>query len=109
MRRAYLARIVGDVKLTRKLRVAVDCGNGVAGELAPELLRRLGCEVQELYCDIDGTFPNHHPDPAHPENLQDLIAAVKKTSSTSVSPSTATATASASSRRTATSSGPTAS
>ena len=107
--RAYLARIVGDVKLTRKLRVAVDCGNGVAGELAPELLRQLGCEVQELYCEIDGTFPNHHPDPAHPENLKDLIAAVKKTSSTSVSPSTATATASASSRRTATSSGPTAS
>ena len=78
VRGAYLARITGDVKLTRKLRVAVDCGNGVAGELAPELLRRLGCEVQELYCDIDGTFPNHHPDPAHPENLQDLIAAVKK-------------------------------
>ena len=76
--RAYLARVVGDVKLTRKLRVAVDCGNGVAGELAPALLRQLGCEVQELYCDIDGTFPNHHPDPAHPENLQDLIAAVKK-------------------------------
>ena len=78
VRADYLARITGDVKLARKLRVAVDCGNGVAGELAPELLRRLGCEVQELYCEIDGTFPNHHPDPAHPENLQDLIAAVKK-------------------------------
>ena len=78
VRADYLARITGDVKLARKLRVAVDCGNGVAGELAPELLRRLGCEVQELYCEIDGTFPNHHPDPAHPENLRDLIAAVKK-------------------------------
>ncbi len=78
VRADYLARITGDVKLARKLRVAVDCGNGVAGELVPELLRQLGCEVQELYCDIDGTFPNHHPDPAHPENLQDLIAAVKK-------------------------------
>ncbi len=78
VREVYLARITSDVKLARKLRVAVDCGNGVAGELAPELLRRLGCEVQELYCEIDGTFPNHHPDPAHPENLQDLIAAVKK-------------------------------
>ncbi len=78
VREVYLARITSDVKLARKLRIAVDCGNGVAGELAPELLRRLGCEVQELYCDIDGTFPNHHPDPAHPENLTDLIAAVKK-------------------------------
>ncbi len=78
VREVYLARITSDVKLARKLRVAVDCGNGVAGELAPELLRRLGCEVQELYCEIDGTFPNHHPDPAHPENLTDLIAAVKK-------------------------------
>jgi phosphomannomutase/phosphoglucomutase len=75
---SYLDRITGDVKLARPLRVAVDCGNGVAGELAPELLKRLGCEVHELYCEIDGTFPNHHPDPAHPENLQDLIAAVRK-------------------------------
>ncbi len=78
VRAAYLARVTGDIKLARKLRVAVDCGNGVAGELAPKLMRSLGCEVQELYCEIDGTFPNHHPDPAHPENLQDLIAAVKQ-------------------------------
>ncbi len=78
VRAAYLARVTGDVKLARTLRVAVDCGNGVAGELAPKLMRSLGCEVQELYCEIDGTFPNHHPDPAHPENLQDLIAAVKQ-------------------------------
>jgi phosphomannomutase/phosphoglucomutase len=75
---AYLTRIAEDVKLTRPLRLAVDCGNGVAGELAPQLMKRLGCEVQELYCEIDGTFPNHHPDPAHPENLRDLIAAVRK-------------------------------
>ncbi len=73
---AYLRRILDDVTLTRSLRVVVDCGNGVAGELAPRLLRELGCEVHELYCDIDGTFPNHHPDPADPENLQELIARV---------------------------------
>lgn len=73
----YLQRIVGDVKLSRPLRIAVDAGNGVAGELGPELLRRLGCEVTPLFCDIDGDFPNHHPDPAHPENLQDLIRAVQ--------------------------------
>ncbi len=78
VRQAYLERITGDIKLGRMLRIAVDCGNGVAGELAPALMKRLGCEVQELYCEIDGTFPNHHPDPAHPENLQDLIAAVRK-------------------------------
>ena len=76
VREPYLQRIVSDVKLARKLRVAVDCGNGVAGEMAPELLRRLGCEVTELFCEIDGRFPNHHPDPAHPENLEDLIHTV---------------------------------
>jgi phosphomannomutase/phosphoglucomutase len=78
VREAYLARIASDVKLTRKLRVAVDCGNGVAGELAPQLFKRLGCEVTELYCQVDGTFPNHHPDPAKPENLKDLIAEVTR-------------------------------
>jgi len=56
----------------------VDCGNGVAGELAPQLLKNLGCDVTELYCKIDGTFPNHHPDPSKPENLADLIAEVNK-------------------------------
>ncbi len=74
---AYLDRIVGDVKLSRLMRVAIDCGNGSPGAFAPKLFRRLGCEVQELYCDVDGTFPNHHPDPSKPENLEDLIAAVK--------------------------------
>lgn len=73
----YLQRIVGDVRLARPLRVAVDAGNGVAGELGPALLQRLGCEVVPLFCEIDGDFPNHHPDPAHPENLQDLIRAVQ--------------------------------
>jgi phosphomannomutase/phosphoglucomutase len=75
---AYLARIAGDVKLARPMRIAVDCGNGVAGMAAPQLYRRLGCEVQELYCEVDGRFPNHHPDPSRPENLADLIAAVKE-------------------------------
>ncbi len=78
VRAAYLDRIADDVKLARRLRVAVDCGNGVAGELAPQLLRRLGCELTELYCEIDGSFPHHHPDPAHPENLADLIDAVRR-------------------------------
>ena len=77
-RGAYLDRITGDVKLARKLRVAVDCGNGVAGEIAPALLRRLGCETTELYCKTDGRFPNHHPDPSKPENLKDLIAEINQ-------------------------------
>jgi len=74
---AYVERIVGDVKLARPMRIAVDCGNGVAGMIAPRLFRALGCEVEELYCDVDGDFPNHHPDPSHLENLVDLIARLK--------------------------------
>ena len=74
---AYLARIVGDVKLARPMKIAIDCGNGVAGSLAPELFRRLGCEVTGLFCEVDGTFPNHHPDPSQPANLADLIAALE--------------------------------
>jgi phosphomannomutase/phosphoglucomutase len=69
----YLDRITSDVKLARPMKIAMDAGNGVAGGLAPELYRRLGCEVTELFCEVDGNFPNHHPDPAEPENLQDLI------------------------------------
>jgi phosphomannomutase/phosphoglucomutase len=76
---AYIARIVGDVKLARPMKIAVDCGNGVAGAFAPRLYRALGCEVIELFCEVDGTFPNHHPDPAHPENLQDLIRCLRET------------------------------
>ena len=75
----YMARIVGDIRPSRPLHIAVDCGNGVAGAYAPALFRRLGCQVTELFCEVDGTFPNHHPDPAHPENLDDLIAALKRT------------------------------
>jgi phosphomannomutase / phosphoglucomutase len=70
---AYLDRIVGDLKLARPLKIAVDCGNGVAGAFAPELYRRLGCTVVPLFCDVDGHFPNHHPDPSQPGNLRDLI------------------------------------
>jgi phosphomannomutase/phosphoglucomutase len=73
VREAYLARIVGGVTLARPMRIAIDCGNGAAGAFAPELYRRLGCEVRELYCEVDGTFPNHHPDPSVPENLADLV------------------------------------
>lgn len=72
----YLGRILADVRLTRPLRVVVDCGNGVAGGIAPRLLRELGCEVHELFCEVDGSFPNHHPDPADPANLQTLIEKV---------------------------------
>src|SRR6185295_11489314 len=74
---AYVDRITSDVKLARKMSIAVDCGNGVAGMLAPRLYRALGCEVEELYCEVDGHFPNHHPDPSVPKNLQELIRTVK--------------------------------
>jgi phosphomannomutase/phosphoglucomutase len=77
IRAAYIERIVGDVKIARPIKIAVDCGNGVAGAFAGDLFRGMGCEVIELFCEVDGHFPNHHPDPAHPENLQDLIAALK--------------------------------
>ncbi|RIQ16788.1 phosphomannomutase/phosphoglucomutase [Bordetella avium] len=70
---AYIERIVSDIKLARPMKIAIDCGNGVAGAVAPELFRALGCEVTELFCEVDGNFPNHHPDPADPHNLQDLI------------------------------------
>jgi phosphomannomutase/phosphoglucomutase len=70
---AYVDRIVQDVKLARPMKIVVDCGNGVAGAYAPELFRRMGCTVTELFCDVDGNFPNHHPDPSQPKNLQDVI------------------------------------
>lgn len=73
---AYVAKVSGDVKLKRPMKIAVDAGNGVAGEVGPMVLKAIGCELVELFTDIDGNFPNHHPDPAHPENLQDLIKAV---------------------------------
>ncbi|MDT8282887.1 MAG: phosphomannomutase/phosphoglucomutase [Gammaproteobacteria bacterium] len=68
----YLDTIVNDIKLEKPLNIAVDCGNGVAGVLATELFTRLGCNVTELFCDVDGNFPNHHPDPSKPENLIDM-------------------------------------
>ena len=74
---AYRERIVGDVKLARPLKIVVDCGNGIAGASAPAIFRALGCEVIELFSEVDGNFPNHHPDPSKPENLRDLIEALK--------------------------------
>ena len=74
---AYTDRIVGDIKLARPIKIAVDSGNGVAGASAPQILRAIGCEVTELYSEVDGNFPNHHPDPSKPENLHDLIAALQ--------------------------------
>jgi phosphomannomutase/phosphoglucomutase len=76
--RQYLDTILNDIAVAAPLKVVVDAGNGVAGRLAPELIEELGCEVIPLYCEVDGTFPNHHPDPSKPENLQDLITAVKE-------------------------------
>lgn len=73
----YVQRILDDVKLDRPLKIAVDCGNGVAGVVAGELFRKLGCEVTELFCDVDGSFPNHHPDPSKLENLQDLCNTIE--------------------------------
>lgn len=75
----YRDRIVGDVKLARPMKIVVDSGNGVAGASAPAILRALGCDVRELHSAVDGTFPNHHPDPSKPENLRDVIQALRTT------------------------------
>ncbi|MEW8255555.1 MAG: phosphomannomutase/phosphoglucomutase [Candidatus Thiodiazotropha taylori] len=72
----YIERVVSDVRMGQSLKVVVDCGNGAASVVAPELYRQLGCEVVELYCDVDGDFPNHHPDPGDPSNMADLQKAV---------------------------------
>jgi phosphomannomutase/phosphoglucomutase len=82
VRGAYLERILADIKLARPMKIVIDAGNGVAGGIAPELFKKLGCELNastELFCEVDGTFPNHHPDPSKPENLQDVITALKNT------------------------------
>jgi phosphomannomutase/phosphomannomutase/phosphoglucomutase len=76
---AYVDDIASKVDLAKPLKVVVDAGNGIAGAYAPEALRAIGCEVIELYCEVDGSFPNHHPDPAKPKNLEDMIAKVKET------------------------------
>jgi phosphomannomutase / phosphoglucomutase len=78
VRADYLDRILSDVKLSRPMRIVIDCGNGVAGATAGELYKRLGCQVVELYCEVDGRFPNHHPDPSRPANLAVLIETVRK-------------------------------
>ncbi len=75
---AYLERIASDVKLARPMTVAVDCGNGSPGAFAPKLYRKLGCQVIELFCEVDGTFPNHHPDPSKPGNLKDLTRELRE-------------------------------
>ncbi len=74
---SYLERIAKDVRLARPMKIAVDCGNGAPGAYAPRLYRMLGCTVKELYCEVDGNFPNHHPDPSHLENLNDLVLELK--------------------------------
>ena len=73
----YIGTLCEDIQITRSMKIVLDCGNGVAGELAPVLFKNLGCEVIELFCEVDGNFPNHHPDPSKPENLAELISAVK--------------------------------
>ncbi|HXS73813.1 MAG TPA: phosphomannomutase/phosphoglucomutase [Rhodanobacteraceae bacterium] len=75
----YVQRIAGDIQTGRSLKVVVDCGNGIPGAIAPEVIHAIGCEVTPLYCEVDGNFPNHHPDPSEPANLADLILMVKKT------------------------------
>ena len=74
----YIEEVVSDIKPKRKLKLVIDCGNGVAGATAPTLFRKLGCEVIDLFSEVDGNFPNHHPDPSQIENLKDLIQAVKE-------------------------------
>ncbi|MBO9716245.1 MAG: phosphomannomutase/phosphoglucomutase [Pseudoxanthomonas sp.] len=74
----YVRRIADDVQLERPLKVVVDAGNGVAGEIAPRLLEAIGAEAIPLYCEVDGNFPNHHPDPSEPHNLEDLVQMVKR-------------------------------
>ncbi len=76
---AYVARITGDIKLQRPLKIVVDSGNGIAGASAPAIYRAIGCEVIELFSEVDGNFPNHHPDPSKPDNLKDLIQALQTT------------------------------
>ena len=76
---AYRERIVGDIRLARPMKLVVDCGNGVAGASAPGIFRAIGCEVVELFSEVDGRFPHHHPDPSKPENLRDLTAALQRT------------------------------
>jgi phosphomannomutase/phosphoglucomutase len=79
VREAYITRILSDIKLARPMKIVLDCGNGVGGNTAPKLYKELGCELVELFTEVDGNFPNHHPDPSKPENLQDVIHALQTT------------------------------
>lgn len=74
---AYIERVASDVQVQRRLKVVINAGNGVAGALAPQVLEEIGCDVIPLFCEVDGTFPNHHPDPSDPKNLKDLMAMVR--------------------------------
>jgi phosphomannomutase/phosphoglucomutase len=78
VRAPYIERITGDIQVERRLKVVLDAGNGIAGAIAPQVLEGIGCDVMPLHCDVDGSFPAHHPDPSDPHNLQDLIVAVKQ-------------------------------
>jgi phosphomannomutase len=98
---AYRDRIVSGIKLERPLKIVIDSGNGIAGASAPAIFRALGCEVTELFSEVDGNFPNHHPDPSKPENLQDLIKALQSGDAELGLALTATATGWASLPRTA--------
>ncbi|MET3373104.1 phosphomannomutase [Variovorax boronicumulans] len=75
---AYVQRIVGGIKLARPMKIVVDSGNGIAGATAPAIFRAIGCDVVELFSEVDGNFPNHHPDPSKPDNLRDLMAELAK-------------------------------
>lgn len=77
IRKDYISKVVQDINLARPMKIVIDCGNGIAGMIAPLLFKELGCDVVSLYCDVDGTFPNHHPNPSDPKNLQDLATVVK--------------------------------
>src|SRR5690606_26233023 len=74
----YLQRISGDIQIGERLKVVVDAGNGVAGDIGPQVLAAIGADVTPLFCDIDGEFPNHHPDPSEPRNLDALIQMVQR-------------------------------
>ncbi|MFZ5502353.1 MAG: phosphomannomutase/phosphoglucomutase [Pseudomonadota bacterium] len=83
---AYIKRIASDIRLARPMKITVDCGNGVAGAHVAELYRQLGCEVTEMFCEVDGNFPNHHPDPSDPHNLEDLIESLKPNNASTPKP-----------------------
>ncbi|KFL36109.1 phosphomannomutase/phosphoglucomutase [Arenimonas donghaensis] len=74
----YVNRIAGDIQIERKIKVVVDCGSGIAGAIAPQLLEAIGADVEPLFCEVDGNFPHHHPDPSDPANLRDLVNVVQR-------------------------------